>query len=259
MIAKRFTLMLLILAAALLVACSSDPGKYVADEERRAGVIDALVADPSMRQELIERLMSSPAEQSALFAAILKDENVSGRLVQQMIADDRGKALVASRVAADATVARTFMRMLMLTGAIGELMTQQQAELLGLGDVLAHGNQKRTMTDLKRLAGIVDGWAVNQAGRFPVCTGYEDVGECLTRRLPAGSMGDLRLKDAWGRPFQYHSDPEGTRYALISYATDGHYDQLGRAGPTDSHDCDIVFSNGKFIQWPGRIHRNSIR
>ena len=53
--------------------------------------------------------------------------------------------------------------------------------------------------------------------------------------------------------------PDGASYALISYSTDGQYDQLGRAGPTSSYDCDIVFSNGDFVQWPGRIRKERIR
>ena len=61
-----------------------------------------------------------------------------------------------------------------------------------------------------------------------------------------------------GRPFLYHSDADGTTYALLSYSTDGQYDQLGKAGPTSSYNCDIVFSNGDFVQWPGRIRKEKI-
>ena len=45
----------------------------------------------------------------------------------------------------------------------------------------------------------------------------------------------------------------------IDERADGQFDGRGNAGPTASYDCDIVFSNGEFIQWPGRIHRKSIR
>ena len=42
-------------------------------------------------------------------------------------------------------------------------------------------------------------------------------------------------------------------------AVRGHDDGLGKVGPTDSYDCDIVFSNGDFIQWPGWIHKSDVR
>ena len=38
------------------------------------------------------------------------------------------------------------------------------------------------------------------------------------------------------------------------------YDVLNRlVGPTQSVDCDIVFANGDFIQWPGNIRKAEIR
>ena len=46
---------------------------------------------------------------------------------------------------------------------------------------------------------------------------------------------------------------------LVSYAGDGKYDGLGKVAPTPSYDCDIVFSDEGFIQWPGRIRKAEIR
>ena len=39
----------------------------------------------------------------------------------------------------------------------------------------------------------------------------------------------------------------------------GKYDELGKVGPTQSYDADIVFSDGDFIQWPGWIRKAEIR
>ena len=249
----------LFLPVLLLAACGTDPQSVLTEPESRAQVIEALAIDPDMRREVIDRLMSGPAERAALFEAIIKNEEAAGTLVQEMMAEDRGKALVASRIASDMEMARTFMRMLMLTGVVGELMNQQQAEMLDLGDAYAHGNQKKTMADLKRIGRVVDAWARDRGGRYPICDNDEEVGACLTKRLPDGSLENLHLTDAWGHPFQYYSDPEGKRYNLISFSNDGQYDQLRMAGPTAGYDCDIVFSNGEFVQWPGRIRRESIR
>jgi hypothetical protein len=251
---------LLILPALLLpVACAKEMRALLAEAEARGAAIETLVNDPSMRGEVVARLMDTPEARDHLIGTIAGNEETAGALVMRLMQDDRGKALVASRVASDLEGARTFLRMLMLTGVVGELMTQDQANRVGLGEAFAHGNQVRTMADLRRLGGVVDDWARRNEGIYPVCDDYEGVARCLETRLPGGALAGLRLNDAWGRPILYHSDAEGGQYALISYATDGQYDRLGRAGPTSSHDCDIVFSNGDFVQWPGHIRKENIR
>ena len=111
----------------------------------------------------------------------------------------------------------------------------------------------------KRLGDVIDGWAVQNDGSYPVCDDYQDVTACLASRLPADSLAELHLNDAWGTPIQYHGDADGKTYVLISYATDGRHDGMGLAGPTASYDADIVFSNGEFVQWPGHIRREAIR
>ena len=92
-----------------------------------------------------------------------------------------------------------------------------------------------------------------------MCDDFGDARSCLARRMTGVKLDGLRTDDAWGSPLQYHSDREGTTYALISFASDSQYDGLGKVGPTQSFDCDIVFTNGDFIQWPGRIRKNDIR
>ncbi len=250
---------LLILPALLLAACAPDMEELLSEDENRARAIEALVGDSSRRDEVFERLLGRPSERTALFATIVEDEELAGALVARMIHSDHGKAVVASRIASDSETTRTFIGMLMLTGAAGEILSQRQAECLELGDALAHGNQRRTMEALKRLGAVVDDWARRNGGSYPVCDRLENVTGCLASSLPSGALADLRLTDAWGRPLLYSSNDRGTTYALISYATDGKYDELGKAGPTSSYNADIVFADGDFVQWPGHIPRDDIR
>ena len=252
----------LIAATLILPACSKKPATLLADDARRKEVIETLITTPAMRQEVIDRLVGPPVDRAAVIDRILKDESAAGDLVSRIIEQDRGKAIVASKVAAD-PAAKTFVRMLMLTGVMGESMTQKQADALGLGDPFAFGNQNRTMRDLKKVGAVIDAYAkqhVQEGGpRYPVCSDYDNPDRCLAGKLPAGSLKDIRLADAWGTPFQYHTDKEGKEYVLVSYASDGQYDDLGKVGPTQSPNCDIVFSNGDFIQWPGWIRRSDFR
>ncbi len=259
---NRVVLGILLAAALALPSCLKKPESLLADDARRRQIIEALVTNPAMRAQVIDRLIGPPEDRTAVIDRVLKDESAAGDLVAKIIQQDRGKAIVASKVAAD-PAAKTFIRMLMLTGVMGASMTQQQADALGLGEPFAYGNQDRTMRDLKRIGVIIETFAKQhqqeEGPRYPVCYDFADLESCLDKKLPAGSLKDLRLKDAWGRAIQYHTDREGKEYILVSYANDGKYDELGKVGPTQSYDADIVFSNGDFIQWPGWIRKAEIR
>src|SRR5262245_27488146 len=257
---KRLRPAAILSALLMIAACATDlPTRLSQDQAARAEAIQTLIGDPSMRGEVIAGLLSQSASRTALFDKIIEDDESVGSLIHQVMQSDRGKALVANQIASDTETTRTFMGMMMLSGAVGQIMTQEQAERLDLGEALAHGNQMRTMEDMKRLGGVVDGWARAHKGAYPVCKDYEAVAGCLASRLPDGALTDLRLNDAWGRPLRYHGDDDGGTYVLLSFSTDGQYDGLGKAGPTSSYDADIVYSNGDFVQWPGSIRKDMVR
>jgi hypothetical protein len=253
-----FVLVPAVTAILTLAGCAKDPAQQLSDPAVRSKVVETLTADPTMRQELVDRLVGAPATRGEILDRVLKDENSAGDLVQRILAADRGKALVVSKVTADAGGAKSFIKMLMLTGVMGTVITQKQADAYGLGEAYAYGNRKRTMTDLKRIGAVIDTWSRTHEGHYPECYDFADLSTCLARRLPAKSLDGLPPRDAWGGLFQYRTDREGTEYTLLSYATDGRWDGLGKVGPTDGFDCDIVFSNAGFIQWPGSIRREDI-
>ncbi len=251
----RLTLMLLATASLALPACMNKPATLVADNAKRKEIIEALVTNPAARGDVIDRLVGPPTDRAAVIERILKDDAAAGDLVAHILANDRGRALVASKVAADSG-AKTFIRMLMLTGVMGESMTQRQAEALGLGEPFAYGNERRTMADLKTIGAVIDRWGREHEGHYPVCSDFGDLSSCLQKKIPPEAFAGANPKDAWGHPIHYRTDPEGSKYVLVSYATDGVDDGLGMVGPTASFDCDIVFASGDFIQWPGWIRKS---
>jgi len=259
--ARTSALVALLSAPALLLGCGVlDPVKKVSENpEVRAQVIEALVSDPGRREEVLARLTAQPADRKAVLDRLLGDETTRGQIVEAILADDRGKALVAAKVAADNAGAKTFIRYLMTTGVMGASLTQKQADALGYGDAYAYGTRRRTMGDLKSLGRAVESWAKEHNGAYPVCNGLDDVRACLGKSLAADQTASLRLEDAWGKPLMYWSDKEGKEYLLISYSADGVWDGAGRTGPTDGLDCDIVFSNGDFVQWPGSFRKEEVQ
>ena len=258
----RHVLVGVVFGLALVLPACSKPESMVSDAARRKEIIEALAANPAARADVIDRLVGPPEYRMAVIDRILKDESAAGDLVSRIIQQDRGKAIVASKIAAD-PAAKTFIRMLMLTGVMGESMTQQQANALGLGEPFAYGNQNRTMHDLKGIGTVLINFAKAHAGEdgphYPVCYDFADLSSCAAKKMPAGSFDTFRSKDAWGNPYLYHTDREGKGFILVSYASDGKYDELGKVGPTQGYDCDIVFSDEGFIQWPGWIRKEDVR
>ncbi len=254
---RRLVLSILIAVALLLPSCFKKPAELMTDAAKRKEIIEAVVSNPTARSEVIDRLIGPPPDRAVVIERILKDDGAAGALVQKILENDHGRALIASKVATDAG-AKTFIRMLMLTGVMGESMTQKQANAMGLGEPFAWGNDRRTMEDLRKIGLKIDAYAKQQEGHYPICSDFADLRSCLIKKMPAGALEAMRAIDAWGHPILYHTDPEGAQYVLVSYATDGLYDGLGKIGPTESYDCDIVFSNGDFVQWPGWIRKSDI-
>jgi len=247
----------LVLTAAL-TGCAKNPLEQLGDDAARKQVVDTLLANQAARREITSILLAAPADRAAILDRLLGDDAAKTEMARKILADDRGKALVVKEVTADDTSTKTFIRMLMTTGVMGTSLSQRQADALGYGDAYAFGNRRRTMSDLKRLGAVIDAWARSHEGHYPPCTNLDEVQDCLTRKLPPDTIASLRTADAWGAPFEYRSDREGSEYVLVSLATDGMSDGLGKIGPTEALDCDIVFSNGNFVQWPGSLRLEDI-
>jgi hypothetical protein len=251
----------LALAAALLAplaACAKNPLEQLSDEAARKQAVDAVLGNPQARQDLLARLTGTPTDRAAVLERLLGDEAAKAEIVRKVVADDRGKAIVVKEVTADDAGAKTFIRMLMTTGVMGTSLSQRQADALGYGEAYTFGNRRRTMSDMKKIGALVGDYAKQHEGKYPVCARFGDVTGCLAAALPKDALASLHTADAWGAPYQYHSAADSSAYELASLATDGMWDGLGKVGPTDSVDCDIVFSNGNFIQWPGSLRLQDI-
>jgi type II secretion system (T2SS) protein G len=251
----------LAVAAALLVplaGCARNPLEQLSDEAARKQAVEAVLANQAARQDILARLTGTPTDRAVVLERLLGDDTAKAEIVRKVIADDRGKALVVKEVTADDAGAKTFIRMLMTTGVMGTSLSQRQADALGYGEAYTFGNRRRTMSDMKKIGAAVDAFAHGHEGHYPVCARFGDITGCLAAALPKEALASLRTADAWGAPFQYHSAAESGAYELVSLATDGTWDGLGKVGPTDDVNCDIVFSNGNFVQWPGSLRLQDI-
>jgi prepilin-type N-terminal cleavage/methylation domain-containing protein len=121
---------------------------------------------------------------------------------------------------------------------------------------LTRAKQKRTMADIRMIALAWETRAVEtQSYRV---SGYtfptQDVPYATLRNalMPTYTKSMPQL-DGWNRPLEFAFDAEGGgigSYAIRSAGRDGNYDPAIVDGATHDPDCDIVFSNGSFVQFP---------
>jgi type II secretory pathway pseudopilin PulG len=105
--------------------------------------------------------------------------------------------------------------------------------------------QKRTLADMRTL-GLKLAEYKNEKGQYPP-------GHAIDEIKP--EIGDAPTIDGWGNLYGYEVLEDGG-YVIVSGGADRKFEQdlfsEYEEGTTTHYDCDIVFSNGEFVQYPGR-------
>ena len=127
---------------------------------------------------------------------------------------------------------------------------------------LTRAKQKRTVADIRSIAVAWEARAVDvhtyqPAGyTFPTAITYQNLYSALvptyTRQLPQF--------DGWKRPLQFawEASPDGGpgTYAIRSAGRDGEFQESVEQVITNDPDCDIVFADGNFVQYPDTVQTN---
>lgn len=115
--------------------------------------------------------------------------------------------------------------------------------------------QKRTMADLRSVATAAEAYATDK-NQYPKVS-YAELAPLLVPEY----IHSLPPNDGWGHPFRYactkEEDGRCTGYTLGSAGKDGIFthDDLSAYSTSPSEgtknfDCDIIFSNGNFLEYP---------
>ena len=137
----------------------------------------------------------------------------------------------------------TLIELLIVVAIIGLIAAVAIPNLLNAID---SGKQKRTMADLHALASAVESYAVDTT-LYPLSPDFASLKPVIepifARQFPNS--------DAWGHVFLYQpSTVPGRGYTVGSAGKDGVQQGSPGGGRTSEFDCDIIFSNGAFVQWP---------
>ena len=155
----------------------------------------------------------------------------------------------------------TLIELLIVVAIIGILAAIAIPNLL---TAMQRSKQKRTMADMRAIATAWEARATDQNSYGAAGTTFT----WPTTSVPAATLVSLvaptyikalTLNDGWSRPYGFALDKAvgaanaAQVYAIRSSGKDGILFATINVGPTSQFDCDIVYSNGSFIQYPEGI------
>lgn len=112
---------------------------------------------------------------------------------------------------------------------------------------MQRSKQKRTMADMRTLATALEARATD-TNEYPTTRPVADLGVLLVPKY----IKQVPALDGWGHPYRYSGGKDV--YAITSAAADGKFEHGSLAeykpGAVTKFDCDIVYSNGSFVQYP---------
>lgn len=155
----------------------------------------------------------------------------------------------------------TLIELLVVVAIIGILASIAIPNLL---IAVQRAKQKRTMVDMRNLATAWEARNV-ESGRYNAAgAGINGADKPASLDNLQAALSPTYIKvmprlDGWNYPFtcyvsvDWGSSTNASTYAIISPGKDGIVDSIEVLGATTSFDCDLVYSNGSFLQYPDGV------
>jgi general secretion pathway protein G len=136
----------------------------------------------------------------------------------------------------------TLIELLIVVAIIGIIAAIAVPNLINAVD---KGKQTKTMADMKAIAGAIEVYAVDN-NTYPRVASFA----ALAQFLQPNYIKLAPVSDGWNHGWVFEGDTTGgLGYTLISLGKDG-VASVTNGGQTHDFDCDIIYANGQFFQWP---------
>jgi general secretion pathway protein G len=140
----------------------------------------------------------------------------------------------------------TLIELLIVVAIIGIIAAIAIPNLL---NAINRGRQKRSMADIRTIGTATEAYAVDMAFYPTFSEGAIDT--TFQGFLEPTYVKTIPREDGWRTNFyassqsRFYTLASAARDKLLQTSLDGY-----TAGVTSSMDCDIVYSNGSFVQYP---------
>lgn len=175
----------------------------------------------------------------------------SGRSTSAMTGDELAAIDALQRSGAGIAIAIVVVMLLgvMMMGILAAIAIPNLVTATG------RSKQKRTLADMRSVA---TAWEARATDFNTYLVPDQETSEEreidsneLNAMLTPTYIRTLPAVDGWGHPFQFKASTQ--TYRIVSGGKDGNLNVSQPEGPATHLDCDIVFSNGKFIAYPQGI------
>ena len=136
----------------------------------------------------------------------------------------------------------TLIELLVVVAVIGIISA---IALPNLMNALDKAKQKKTMSDARSIGVAVEAYATDTA-KYPLSAGSW---AALKPSIDPYFIKAPPDADGWSNNWDAGTTAAGDNYTVASNGKDGIVGARP-GGATTSFDCDIVFSQGRFYQWP---------